>query len=1117
MLGYTSGFDKSMNGVRTLTDGISIIQDGTASHENVIYSDFVKSETNETIILKDTITTEYLNASITSTNDFNATNIDATNIECDYFNVNNVSNILEDTFIVNGNTNNIINNGISTFNNTVNVVNKNLVQTQSGIIQQTGTGTNNFKDSNINGSLVLGSNFTQTGGSSSVKDITTDNITMRTNKGITQTGSTISNSLGTTSITNLVITDSVSFPSTVTIPGTTTTDDILMEGDSVITQDITTSTSKFNKFRYSKFLDIDIDGDINQVKGGATAILKNTTIEGTLDIQGDITQTTGSTILKTINCDNITLNSNNSINQSGTGFINQSGTGTNQMKAINLLSNSNLVFNGTGAIDQPVNGINSMSHTKINGYSIMSGRNNSTNGATQNITNNQGLHLQFGRVSSDGTSYIMNHKGGATGNGAFRFQRYNGSGVYIDEPLNIGDTIQLNKDTDIIGSISASTIGTIGAIDNTEFQKLNGLIIPGTIQDKFNDLDTTINNIQTTTGNNNTALTGITYNSSTDTTLIDNNVSIPSGKNLLLGTTNVLNNINTANTNITNLQTTTSGITYNGTTDTTTIDNNLTINKNLIVQGMNIKDEIDALETSFTTGTISSTNATITNLTSTSINTTDLTALNQVRCPNFSISNNAAAGTTYNSTAITNPVQTHGIGIATGDGGTTFSTFNQAIYSWYGTGFIDTCFKVCNAVINHRTGDFLTNGIITCANLVVNTTATFFKALFNNITVSEFFSASNNELIVYPNKISPSTENVKTLGTGNIVVASLTIQPKFNETLTINTPISLYRRFKNNTASPGTYTIMYDRVLQITCNIYRNNVIFLSTPCICNNTIPQPQLMTIRADTSLSEKWFDLYITNARITFTPSITETIDTYRIEYIITAASSVENSANFVSLDYGFYVNTNSSTFNKSSSDIIFTAGSGGTNYSAYSRLNAFKNDFITNGVSRTYTNNLVSNNLANQGSMSTNSLIVNTSFQTDTITINGPLIGKANKPITSGGTYIGAYFINIALNEYKLDRFNFVPASVAVAGERDDYWIVSAGYKLVLYRFSNYVILEGFRPWSGSTDWDSQTRTLDNTNGTTFISLASIDIYGTSNQVGSCKLYYQNQEITMPYFS
>ena len=63
MLGYTSGFDKSMNGVRTLTDGISIIQDGTASHENVIYSDFVKSETNETIILKDTITTEYLNAS----------------------------------------------------------------------------------------------------------------------------------------------------------------------------------------------------------------------------------------------------------------------------------------------------------------------------------------------------------------------------------------------------------------------------------------------------------------------------------------------------------------------------------------------------------------------------------------------------------------------------------------------------------------------------------------------------------------------------------------------------------------------------------------------------------------------------------------------------------------------------------------------------------------------------------------------------------------------------------------------------------------------------------------------------------------------------------------------
>jgi hypothetical protein len=50
-------------------------------------------------------------------------------------------------------------------------------------------------------------------------------------------------------------------------------------------------------------------------------------------------------------------------------------------------------------------------------------------------------------------------------------------------------------------------------------------------------------------------------------------------------------------------------------TDTTTIDNNTTINKTLIVQGMNIKAEIDALETSFTTGTINSTNLTTNTLT----------------------------------------------------------------------------------------------------------------------------------------------------------------------------------------------------------------------------------------------------------------------------------------------------------------------------------------------------------------------------------------------------------------------------------------------------------------------------------------------------------------------
>jgi hypothetical protein len=129
----------------------------------------------------------------------------------------------------------------------------------------------------------------------------------------------------------------------------------------------------------------------------------------------------------------------------------------------------------------------------------------------------------------------------------------------------------------------------------------------------------------------------------------------------------------------------------------------------------------------------------------------------------------------------------------------------------------------------------------------------------------------------------------------------------------------------------------------------------------------------------------------------------------------------------------------------------------------------------------------------------------------------LIADANNVITSPSTYFGVWFIDAGVNDYKLDRFRFVPCSVAVAGGFDDYWVVCASYKVVLYRYANYGILAGQRPWSGNTDISSQTRTLDNTTGTGFLMIKSTDIYGASNQEGSCKVYYKNQEITMPYLS
>ena len=71
--------------------------------------------------------------------------------------------------------------------------------------------------------------------------------------------------------------------------------------------------------------------------------------------------------------------------------------------------------------------------------------------------------------------------------------------------------------------------------------------------------------------------------------------------------------------------------------------------------------------------------------------------------------------------AITEPKIRNGIASGTGDGATAL-VFNNAINSWYSTGFVDTCYKVCKAYIDHRTGNFITNGIISAGGTVYTPT-----------------------------------------------------------------------------------------------------------------------------------------------------------------------------------------------------------------------------------------------------------------------------------------------------------------------------------------------------------------------------------------------------------
>lgn len=90
----------------------------------------------------------------------------------------------------------------------------------------------------------------------------------------------------------------------------------------------------------------------------------------------------------------------------------------------------------------------------------------------------------------------------------------------------------------------------------------------------------------------------------------------------------------------------------------------------------------------------------------------------------FTVNSLGTSNLTYNNTIISNPPVLDGFGIGSGDG-LSYSIFNNAIFSWFATGFVDTCNKVCNLLINHRTGSIIMKGELNSATVqTINANAT---------------------------------------------------------------------------------------------------------------------------------------------------------------------------------------------------------------------------------------------------------------------------------------------------------------------------------------------------------------------------------------------------------
>jgi len=1153
MIGDYSVLEKSMNGVKTLSDGISIISDGVATHENVIYTDYIKSEDEKTTILNDTITTETINV-----NDINALNIFGDDIStsvlnCDYLYVNNVNNPLQDVLEVNGNINKLKVYGQTEFTNTVNVINTNVSQTQGGTIQQTGTNFNTLKDTKINGFLEVGSNITQTGGSTTLKDVTCDNITMNANRGITQSGTGSSNTLGSTTVTNLTITGSVVFPSEVEIPGTTTTDDIIMNGDSVITQDITVSTTKFNKFRYTKTLDLDVDGNLTQTKANATATLKNTTIQGSSTLQGDIEQTAGFTKLNTIECNNITLRENNSLNISGTGKINQTGTGENIMNAIALNNNQNITFNGSGIISQPLNGTNIFSHFRGAGFGIIAGRNNTTFSHTQNIQNNNGLQFQYNRDNSTFYSYLLNNRVGS--GGGFRFQRYNG-GVYVDEPLVIDDNITMNKNLNVAGGSITASSATLGIISQSELNCLDNCNL--NIITKFNTLDSQIASLQTTTSGVTSNTTGITYNINNDTTTIDNNLIISSGKSLTLGTTNVNSFITDTNTFINAATNTLQGIVYTSGNDTTTINNNVSITGNLLVQGMNIKEEIDALETSFTTGTLNTTTLTAgtlnvtnqINMTNPIRNSRNINNIGFLKFCDYSSATDIESLriSADNTNAYYNNIRNGGVHqflsrnndgtdnvnrlIVLPDAGA--GSFNPT------TQYNDVVVTSVGSVINTRKLNLISHSSTANGVKIEPTKTTMTGGANTVVTDVSGVSITGNSVII--NNYDYNLETIKvtnvkfcngdftitqgdlTDSNSNALAYTFQTQPRFNKKVTVSVPISIQRNFQVNNTVIEWATV--NESVRVSISIFKNGVLRTTYN---SNTLNN--VISIFTDQPSSFSYNYNYLCgNILSSFTPDYNATgTDTYTVYFTYNGSFSwsTDTALGFVNQGSTLRVNTAVTNFTTNgtvrtapilpefqafnfTTDYITPASSGSTFTQIEQPL--VTTDFITNTIN---TDSLVSNTI--------NSASVSASTMTAT-TVNATTL-NANQ--INGITAIAPwcnipcfYVDNAIANNFQLQEFTKpIYCSYRALGANDDAFLVYPGYILVVYRYANYIILSGQSPWSGTDDFTRQTRTIDNSAGTSPIFITSAALYGAANQVQSCKVYYKSlsNEMTLPYYS
>ena len=122
----------------------------------------------------------------------------------------------------------------------------------------------------------------------------------------------------------------------------------------------------------------------------------------------------------------------------------------------------------------------------------------------------------------------------------------------------------------------------------------------------------------------------------------------------------------------------------------------------------------------------------------------------------------------------------------TGDGSSS-SIFNLGLASWYGIGFIDSCYRKCVIYFDVRGGHINNTGTLTCNNIVCNSTGNIITSGTYNLTQTQLNYLSTLTSSVATQSWVTSQGYLSSASYLPLAGGTLTGVIKFNSTMTLST------------------------------------------------------------------------------------------------------------------------------------------------------------------------------------------------------------------------------------------------------------------------------------------------------------------------------------------